>query len=61
MATKAEIQKREREALRRGPTPGAEHERRCFDCGSVAIHLDAVTPWVRCKQCGSQDTRRQNN
>ena len=40
------------------PTPNASHERRCHDCGNVAIHADMVTPWVLCSKCGSQDTRR---
>jgi len=33
------------------------HERKCWDCGSVAEHADNVTPEVLCKKCGSQDTR----
>lgn len=34
------------------------HERRCWNCGNVAMHADAVAPAVLCKKCGSQDTRR---
>ncbi len=33
------------------------HERKCWDCGNIAIHEDRITPWVLCKKCGSQDTR----
>lgn len=33
------------------------HERRCHDCGNVAIHADRVAPEVWCKKCGSRDTR----
>ncbi len=33
------------------------HERRCHDCGNVAIHADNIAPEVCCKKCGSQDTR----
>jgi hypothetical protein len=32
-------------------------QRKCHDCGNVAMHEDSVTPWVLCKKCGSQDTR----
>lgn len=32
-------------------------KRRCWDCGSVAMHEDNITPFVLCKTCGSQDTR----
>ena len=31
--------------------------RKCRDCGNVAYHLDAITPYVLCETCGSQDTR----
>lgn len=58
MATKREIERRERERAKQGPTPGAAHTRKCWACGNVATHEDSVTPWVRCKKCGSQDTRR---
>lgn len=34
------------------------HERKCRSCGNVAVHESDVTPWVLCKKCGSQDTRR---
>ncbi len=34
------------------------HKRKCWDCGSVAVHMDNIVPEVLCKQCGSQDTRR---
>lgn len=34
------------------------HERKCWDCGNVAIHAKAITPEVLCSKCGSQDTRR---
>ena len=33
------------------------HERKCFDCGNVAVHQDNIKPEVCCKKCGSQDTR----
>lgn len=36
----------------------AEHERKCRDCGSVAMHEAAWTPFIECKMCGSTDTRR---
>ena len=32
-------------------------ERRCWDCGNVAMHDGNVSPPVLCKKCGSQDTR----
>lgn len=34
-----------------------QHERKCWSCGSIAIHEDNITPEVCCKKCGSQDTR----
>lgn len=34
-----------------------KHERKCWDCGSVAEHEDNIVPHVLCKLCGSQDTR----
>ena len=34
------------------------HERKCWDCGNVAVHMKSITPEVLCTQCGSQDTRR---
>ena len=37
------------------------HERKCWDCGNVAMHADNVTPEVLCKKCGSQDTRLTKN
>lgn len=33
------------------------HERKCWDCGNTATHNSRVVPGVRCKLCGSQDTR----
>lgn len=33
------------------------HERKCWDCGNIAVHEDNVTPWVCCSMCGSRDTR----
>jgi hypothetical protein len=33
------------------------HDRKCHDCGNVAIHLDFIVPDVICQKCGSQDTR----
>jgi DNA-directed RNA polymerase subunit RPC12/RpoP len=33
------------------------HKRRCFDCQSIATHTDNVAPDVRCRKCGSYDTR----
>ena len=35
------------------------HERKCWDCGNVAIHESSITPGVLCKKCDSQDTRRK--
>ena len=32
-------------------------ERRCWDCGNVAMHEDNIVPHVLCRKCGSQDTR----
>jgi DNA-directed RNA polymerase subunit RPC12/RpoP len=55
---KNEMARRERERLKQGPTPGNQHMRKCWTCGNVAEHEDSVTPWVRCKKCGSQDTRQ---
>lgn len=40
------------------PETRERHERRCWDCGNVAKHADAVVPAVLCTRCGSQDTRR---
>lgn len=37
--------------------PGERHQRKCHDCGNVAMHDDRVIPWVLCTKCGSQDTR----
>lgn len=34
------------------------HWRRCRDCERESLHVEAITPWVLCRQCGSQDTRR---
>jgi hypothetical protein len=34
------------------------HKRKCRDCGNVAWHADNVTPYVICRKCGSQDTRK---
>lgn len=34
------------------------HKRKCWDCGSVALHEDSIVPHVLCRQCGSRDTRR---
>lgn len=33
------------------------NKRECHDCGNVAWHADARTPYVNCRKCGSQDTR----
>lgn len=32
-------------------------KRKCHNCSNVADHEDSITPHVRCKLCGSQDTR----
>lgn len=32
--------------------------RKCWACGHISEHLDSVVPYVLCKICGSQDTRR---
>jgi hypothetical protein len=37
------------------------HYRRCWDCGSISLHSDSITPEVCCKRCGSQDTRAFSN
>ena len=34
------------------------HQRKCWDCGNLAWHADMMTPYVLCRKCGSQDTRR---
>lgn len=39
-------------------TVDESHERKCHDCGNVAMHERAITPEVLCSKCGSQDTRR---
>lgn len=31
--------------------------RKCWDCGSESLHMEAITPWVLCQHCKSQDTR----
>ena len=31
--------------------------RRCFSCGAEGLHVDSIAPWVKCRKCGSQDTR----
>jgi DNA-directed RNA polymerase subunit RPC12/RpoP len=33
------------------------NKRRCFECGQSNWHADAKTPYVLCRNCGSQDTR----
>lgn len=33
------------------------HRRRCWDCKNEAWHADNRTPYVLCRNCGSQDTR----
>ncbi len=41
------------------PAPNSKHhQRKCWDCGNIAVHTDNIVPQVLCKQCGSQDTRR---
>jgi Zn finger protein HypA/HybF involved in hydrogenase expression len=37
------------------------HWRKCWDCQTVNLHIEAITPWVLCPKCGSQDTRRMRN
>lgn len=34
-----------------------DHQRKCWDCGNVAMHAENVVPGVLCAKCGSQDTR----
>ena len=34
------------------------HKRKCRDCGNVAWHADSVVPYVNCRKCRSQDTRK---
>ena len=36
------------------------HLRKCHDCGNVAYHADSVAPYVKCRKCGSMDTRKVN-
>jgi hypothetical protein len=36
----------------------ALNKRRCYVCGDIAYHEDSRTPYVLCRKCGSQDTRR---
>ena len=31
--------------------------RKCWDCGRESLHVEAITPWVLCPHCKSQDTR----
>jgi len=38
--------------------PPTVHWRKCHDCGTVQLHADSRTPYVLCRKCGSQDTRR---
>lgn len=33
------------------------HYRKCRMCESVNLHVDNVTPYVKCHNCNSQDTR----
>ena len=37
--------------------PQTLSRRRCWNCGKVAYHAAAITPYVCCGSCGSQDTR----
>ena len=34
-----------------------KHERKCWECVNISVHLDNVVPYVRCFKCNSQDTR----
>lgn len=34
------------------------HKRECWSCKTINDHEAAITPWVLCPHCGSQDTRR---
>ena len=36
------------------------HKRKCHYCGNIAWHADNITPYVLCRKCGSQDTRKIN-
>lgn len=38
--------------------PPTLSRRKCWQCGTVAYHADAITPYVCCGFCGSQDTRQ---
>ena len=40
--------------------PPTVHWRKCHDCGTIQLHADNITPYVLCRKCGSQDTRRIN-
>lgn len=35
-----------------------KHKRACFACGNMAMHEDNYGEKVKCKKCGSMDTRR---
>jgi ribosomal protein S27E len=54
--TKRRITQQHMDAMARDA--GKEHERKCWDCGNIAVHQDNIVPEVNCKKCGSQDTRR---
>ena len=38
--------------------PPTVHWRKCRDCGTVQLHADNRTPYVLCRRCNSQDTRK---
>lgn len=41
--------------------PDSVHERTCHACGNKAIHADNITPYVTCRECGPNDTRRKRD
>jgi len=34
------------------------HVRECYKCGDITLHKDNYGEYVKCKKCGSMDTRR---
>jgi len=38
--------------------PPTVHWRKCHDCGTIQLHADNIAPYVNCRKCRSQDTRK---
>ena len=36
------------------------HYRKCWHCESVALHVERYGDWVKCRKCGSMDTRAKH-